>query len=131
MPYTTATLIEKHAPGPDGRVAIIVEFTGAGEVTKRDGYTVDGTTTIPALRSWARSKALTLDSKTIADLLTVGMSVNLAVPATPAATAEDVWRAKVARYLVAKTMDLTNVTAISDRNALFTDINATYSSTYL
>lgn len=131
MPYTTATLVEKQAPGPDGRVALIVEFIGAGEPTKREGYTLDGTTTILGLRAWARSKAIALESKTIADLLTVGMSVNLAVPATPAPTAEELWRAKVVRYLAAKNLDSTNVTAIADRNALFADINATYLTAYL
>lgn len=131
MPYTTATLVEKQAPGPDGRVALIVEFTGAGEPTKREGYTLDGTTTILGLRAWARAKALSLESKTIADQLTVGMSVNLASIAPPAPTAEEIWRAKVARYLQAKELGATNSTAIADRDALFADINATYQTAYL
>lgn len=131
MPYTVATLVEKDPPGPDGTVAIRVEFTGAGEVTKREGYVIEGNTTVAALREWARSKAKRLESKTIADTLTVGQSVNLAVPSAPTPTAEEIWRAKVARYHQGKALALTNGTAVSDLAALFTDINATYLSVYL
>lgn len=131
MPYTTATLIEKDPAGPDGTVSIRVQFSGAGEVDKVEGYTIDGNTTIQSLKDWARGKAVRLASKTIATSLTVGMSVSLTPPAAPTPTAQEAWNAKVGRYLAGKQLASTNSTAVSDLAALFNDINATYQSTFL
>jgi hypothetical protein len=68
--------------------------------------------------------------KTIADSLTVGQSINLTPIATPPATAEEVWRAKVARYQRMAGLGLTGQAA-TDLSALKADIEATYVTAYL
>ena len=133
MPYTTWTVVEKDAPGPDGTVAVRIELTGAGEPTKRLGYVIDGNTTINAMRTFIWSQANRTASRSIADAITVGQTGNTTKPADPvppAPTAEDVWRNKAARYITARDLALTNVTAVSDRTALFADLNATYVTSY-
>lgn len=132
MAYNTATLIQKDPQGPDRRVRIVVEFTGnAGEPTVRLEYYVTPTDTAQTIRRWAIEQAKNLgDVKSIADSLTVGQSINL-TPITPsAATAEEIWRAKVARYVRMKDLGLSGQ-AVTDLAALKADIEATYLSVYL
>jgi len=132
MAYTTATLVVKDPALPDGRTQITVEFTGAGEVTKRANYMVGPSDTATSIRRWAIATAKSFaDVKTIADNLTVGQSVNLGAIADPAPTAQQVWQAKVNRYLAGKDLGLTGATAVADLAALKADIEATYLSAYL
>ena len=132
MAYTTATLVVKDPPLTDGRTQIVVEFTGAGEVTKRANYMIGPLDTGTSIRRWAIATAKSFaDVKTIADNLTVGQSVNLSAIADPAPTAQQVWQAKVNRYLAGKDLGLTGTTAVADLAALKADIEATYLSAYL
>lgn len=132
MAYTTATIVLKDPPLPDGRVQITVAFTGnAGEPAMRRQIHVGPDDTGQSLRRWAIAQAKSLgDVKTIADSLTVGQSINLTPIATPPATAEEVWRAKVARYQRMAGLGLTGQAA-TDLAALKADIEATYITAYL
>jgi len=131
MAYTTATLVVKDPALPDGRTQITVEFTGAGEVTKRANYMVGPSDTATSIRRWAIATAKSLaDVKTIADNLTVGQSVNLGAIADPAPTAQQVWQAKVSRYQALAGLGLAGQAA-TDLAALKADIEATYLSAYL
>lgn len=132
MAYNTATLVLKDPPLADGRVQITVEFTGnAGEPPMRRQMHVGPDDTGASLRRWAISQAKSLgDVKTIADSLTVGQSINLTPLATPAATAEEVWRVKVAQYQRMAGLGLTGQAA-TDLATLKADIEATYVSAYL
>lgn len=133
MAYVTATLVQKDPPNDDRKVRIVVEFIGnAGEPTVRREYYIAATDTLQSVRQWAIAQAASLAAvKTVADNLTVGMSVNL-TPITPAApTAQQVWAAKVSRYLVGKNLGLTGATAAADLAALKADIEATYLTAYL
>lgn len=132
MAYTTATLVLKDPPLSDGRVQITVEFTGnAGEPPMRRQMFVGPTDTTQTIRRWCIEQAKNLgDVKTVADSLTVGQSINLTPIATPAATAEEVWRAKVARFNRMRELGLSGQAA-TDLAALKADIEATYASAYL
>ena len=131
MAYTTATLVAKDPALPDGRTQIIVEFTGAGEVTKRANYMVGSADTALSIRRWAIATAKSFaDVKTIADNLTVGQSVNLGAIADPAPTAQQVWQVKVERYKALVGLGLVGQAA-TDLSALKADIEATYLSAYL
>lgn len=136
MPLDTWTVVEKDAPGPDGSVAVRIDLTGAGEPTKRIGYVIVGGTPNPVreMKTFIWSEANRKASKSSADLITVGMTGATNKPpdpAPPVPTPQEVWNAKVARYLAGKNLASTNVTAISDLNALFADINATYTTAFL
>ena len=132
MAYNTATIVLKDPPLADGRVQIAVEFTGnAGEPAMRRQIHVGPDDTGASLRRWAISQAKSLgDVKTIADSLTVGQSINLTPIATPAATAEEVWRAKVARFNRMRELGLSGQAA-TDLAALKSQIEETYVSSYL
>lgn len=132
MAYTTATLVVKDHPLPDGQTRITVEFTGnAGEPARRETYLVGPNDTAQTIRRWAITQAQRFGNvKTIADALTVGQSVNLSPIADPAPTAEDLWRAKVSRYSRLQGLGLTGQVA-ADLAALKADIEATYVSAYL
>jgi len=132
MAYNTATLVLKDPPLADGRVQITVEFTGnAGEPAMRRQMFVGPTDTGQSIRRWCIEQAKNLgDVKTIADSLTVGQSINLTPINPPAATPEEIWRAKVVRYARMKDLGLTGQAA-TDLAALKADIEATYVSTYL
>ena len=131
MAYTVATLVAKDVPFDDGRVRITVEFTGTGETAKRRDYVVGPTDTLQSIRQWAIAQAASLGTvKTVADGLTVGQSVNLTPITPPAATAEQVWRGKLARYRALEGLGLTGQAA-TDLAALKADIEATYVTGYL
>lgn len=132
--YDTWTIVEKDPPAPDGSVAIRIELTGATEVTKRIGYVIRGGTVPREIKNFIWAQATAVASKSIADLIPIGMTgpiVKPPDPAPPTPSAQDVWNAKVARYQAGKALALTNATAVSDLNALFADINATYQSAFL
>ena len=131
MAYNAATLLSKD-PQPGG-IRLIIEFSGnAGEPAVRDSYLVTGDTTLAAIRQWAYQKAASLTpARTIADGLTVGQTITLtAPPAAPAATAKQVWRAKVSRYQELAGPGYTGA-AQTDLAALLADINATYAAGFL
>lgn len=129
--YTTATLVQKDPPGPDGRVALTIEFTGTGETPQRRGYMLDGQDTAATVKAWAIAEAGRLNgAKTIASNLTVGQSVSLVPASPPAPTAEQVWRSKVSRYQQLAPLGLAGQAA-TDLAALKSDIETTYVSTYL
>ena len=134
MSYTTWTVAEKDAQGPDGKVAIRVDLSGGTDPVKRIAYVIDGSTSIQALKAFVWKQSNEAASKSIADLITVGMTGSVGKPvdpAPPAPSAQDVFNAKVIRYNAGKTLGLTNPTAVADLNALFADINATYQSSFL
>lgn len=132
MSYNLATLVQKDPPSEDRRVRIVVEFSGnAGEPVVRREYYVTSNDTTQSIRRWAIEQAKNLgDVKTVADALTVGQSVNLTPINPPAATAEEIWRSKVARYTRMQNLGLTGQAA-TDLAALKADIEATYVSAYL
>ena len=131
MAYTTATLKSKDVPFPDGRVRILITFTGnAGEPPIDRDLIVDESTTVASLRRWAYDEAGRLGSrKTIIDLLTPGAAITLtAPPAPPAPTAEQVWLEKAHRLARAKALGLTADAA--EEAALEAEVNATYDAAY-
>lgn len=132
MAYNTATLVQKDPAGDDRRVRIVVEFSGnAGEPTVRRERYVTSADTLQSIRQWAISEAVSMGAvKTVADNLTVGMSVNLTPISVPAPTAEQIWRAKVSRYQAMKDLGLAGQAA-TDLATLKADIEATYLSAYL
>jgi hypothetical protein len=100
MAYITATLKSKDVAFPDGRVRILITFTGdSGEQPVDRDYIVDEQTTVANLRRWAYDEAQKLGGrKTIIDLLTVGSGISLvAPPAPPAATAKETWFSDLSR----------------------------------
>lgn len=132
MSYNTATLVQKDPPSEDRRVRIVVEFTGnAGEPAVRREYYVNAADTTQTIRRWCIEQAKNLgDVKTVADALTVGQSVNLTPINPPTPTAEEVWRAKVARFNRMRELGLSGQAA-TDLAALKADIEATYVTAYL
>lgn len=132
MAYNTATLVLKDPPLADGRVQITVEFTGnAGEPPMRRQMHVGASDTTQTIRRWCIEQAKNLgDVKTVADALTVGQSVNLTPINPPTPTAEEVWRAKVARFNRMLELGLSGQAA-TDLAALKADIEETYVTTYL
>lgn len=131
MAYTTATLVQKDPAGPDDRVRLVIEFTGAGETAKRFEYAVDGDTTALTIRRWAIAKAAALDGrKTIADTLTVGQSINLTAIAPTVPTAKELWLRERSRLAALDTPALTGAGATA-LAALVTAHNAAYAAGYL
>jgi len=139
MAYVAATLIlkeipvlPKDSPYYDGRVFIVVEFTGnAGEPPRSLRYTVGAGDTLLSIRQWAIGVADNLNkTKSIADALTVGQSINVAPIAQPAQTAEDIWKAKVQRYLRLSSVGWVGAMA-TDMAALKSNIESTYQPGYL
>lgn len=132
MAYNTAALVQKDPPSEDRRVRLVIEFTGnAGEPIVRREYYVTAADTAQSIRRWCIEQAKNLgDVKTVADSLTVGQSINLTPITPPAATAEEIWRAKLARYRTLAGLGLTGQAA-TDLAALKADIEATYVTAYL
>lgn len=132
MAYNTATLMQKDPPSEDRRVRLVIEFTGnADEPVVRREYYVTAADTGQTIRRWCIEQAKNLgDVKTVADALSVGQSINLTPIAPPVPTAEDVWRAKAARYRSMAGLGLSGQAA-TDLAALKADIEATYVSAYL
>jgi len=114
MAYNVATLIQKDAPMSDGRLRIVIRFTGnAGEPQRDREHYLDGATTALSLRQWCIAEADRMGSgKTIA-------------------TAKAVWEGKASRLQRAKDLGLTAAQAVTDQAALDTDVNATYVAGYI
>jgi hypothetical protein len=133
MAYTTATLKSKDQPFADGRVRIIITFTGnAGEPSIDRDFILNAETTGLELRRWAINEAAgLLARKTIVDSLTIGQSINLTPIAPPVPTAREIWEGKANRLRRAKELGLTNATAVSELTTLEADVNATYVAGYI
>ena len=129
--YTNWTVAEEDPPGPDGTVAVRIDLSGGPEPIRRVAYTVDGNTTVPGLKAFIWSQSNTVARKAVAALITLGMTGAITRPPDPVPSAQDIWNGKVSRYLAGKNLALTNPQAITDLNALFADINATYQSSLL
>ena len=127
MPYDTATLVSQ-SPGPDGD-HLVVEFTGPSLPPAQKTCYFSVGQTAADLKEWARGEAARLNRRR-GVTLTVGQSVDLVAPAEPTPTAFDRWREKARRLVRVKELGLTNVTAVSEVNALEADVNATYQSGY-
>lgn len=133
MAYTVATIVQLDPPDAQDRVRMVVEFTGSGETAKRLERYVTGNDTNQSLRSWAREQAVLLDGrKSIADSLSVGLSINLTPPAPPVPTAREVWQEKANRLArlrglgtVAASTLLTEITALAD------DVRTSYQAGFL
>jgi hypothetical protein len=134
MAYTTATVISKDPATQDGRVHIVVAFTGdAGEPTVQRDYVLDADTTVPALRTWVRDTiALLAGRKTIAAALTVGQVIPPA-PGDPAPTAAELARrqyfANVGRLI--HMQELVSAGGMLATNAEFTALQTTVKNAYL
>lgn len=135
MAYTTAEYKSADEPFDDGSVRVTLELTGAGEKPKTINYVLSAIDTVETVRTWVDHQAVKIAPvKTILSQFTPGQKFAVRAIVPPVAqvpTPEQVWRAKVSRYLAAKDLALTNATAVSDRNALFADINSTYLTAYL
>ena len=132
MAYSVATLVQKDPAGADGRVRIVVAFSGdAGEPPmRRERYV--GAETLADLQAWARAEAAAHGGrKSIADSLTLGATFDLTPPAPRAPTAAEVWLSKASRLQRAKAFGLTVQKAVDDLAALEADVNATYVTGYL
>lgn len=139
MAYVTATLVKIEAPFThkdatfsDGSVSLLIEFTGnAGEPPRTQRYTIRPTDTLKTIRHWAINVAANLGStKSIADALTVGQSVDLTpiVPTPP--TAKETWILKFEKYRRYAIANWAGALS-TDLSALKADIEATYQASYL
>ena len=122
MAYTTWTVVEKDAPGPDGSVAIRVELTGGPEAAKRIAYNITGNTTIAALKNAVWQQANVVASKSIADTITVGLTgtvVSIAPPAPTPPTAKETWLAEGQSIAGLESLGLTGApaTALATRKS--------------
>ena len=135
MAYVTATLKQKDAPLPDGRVRLVITFVGdAGEPTVDREHYLDESTTVANLRRWAYDEAQRLTGrKTVADVLTVGQSITLtAPPAPPAPTARQIWLEKAQRLARLRGLgSVTNSTLLTEINALADDVRTSYQAGWI
>lgn len=134
MAYTTATVIQEDPPLPDGRVHLVIQFTGnAGEPPINRDYYLDTDTTALDGRIWvAAEKARLNNRKTLADTISVG-TVIPDPPAPPGPTAFETWRAKAHRLVAMDALNKAGSTAaafVADLGALRTDVNTSYSTSF-
>jgi len=132
MAYNAATITQIDPPVADGRVHVVVAFTGnAGEpAMKRETYVDESTD----LDEWARQETQRLNQRRVtAAKLSVGQVLDLAPKDEPMieATAQDVWLEKVQRLARLKAMDLTNQEALAAVDALQADVDASYQQAYV
>lgn len=134
MAYTTARLIQKDPPRPDGREEVTIEFTGdAGESPIHRQYRVQDFDTLQALRQRIIGDVAALGTrKSVAAALVVGATLSLApiVPVPPVPTAVEVWLGKARRLARAEAIKLTGA-AVVDIAALRADVEVTYASGFL
>jgi hypothetical protein len=132
MPYENVELVQQDPVTAQGTSEFTFLFTGTGVPPKRLTRVFSEDVPNIEIRRWAIAQGQSRAGvETLIARIPVGTSMALTPIAPPTPTAEEVWRAKVKRYLAAKELALTNAGAISDRDALFVDINATYQSSYL
>lgn len=135
MAYILATLVQKDPPGSDGRVRIIVEFTGdAGEPPRRRERYIENET-LAELKTWARNEAIGLfGKKALADALVVGATVNLTPPTPPTPpvpTAAQVWTEKARRLARLRAMGVVTGPLDAAITALTADVVATYQAGFV
>jgi hypothetical protein len=132
MPYTQIQIKQQDPITAQGTSEWTFVLTGAGLPAKTVSRVFSDNVPNAELQTWAYQQSLTREGvEALFARLSVGQTFPIVAPSAPVLTAEQVWRAKVARYLQGKQLALTNATAISDLNALFADINATYLPVYL
>lgn len=137
MAYVTATLKQKDAPLPDGRVRIVVAFMGdAGEPTRDRELYVDGGMTAMDIRRWCIAEASRMGTgKTVIDALTIGQSINLtpiAPPAPPLPTARQVWLEKANRLARLRSLGaVTAGTLLDEITALAEDVRVMYQAGWI
>jgi len=98
MAYNTAKIKDILPPDTTmGRIGVLVSFTGnAGEPEIVQEYWVDGSLSAAQLQAQVAAKAATLNSvETIRQGLTIGQTVSIVPPASPAPTAADTYAANI------------------------------------
>jgi hypothetical protein len=135
MAYTTATIIRKDNPTQDGRVHLVIEFTGdSGEAPVQRDYVLDADSTVPAIRAWVRDTISALAGrKTIASNPSV--AVGQVIPpanADPAPSAAQIAQEKyfrdVARLIHMK--QLVDAGGILANNTEYTVLQASVKADY-
>jgi hypothetical protein len=131
MAYTVATIVQKDPPSQDGRVHLVVEFTGSGEPAVRRDYYLDTDSTALQGRVWAIQQIDRLNTrKTLADAITVPQVINTTPPAP---SAFETWRANASRLVALNAMiaaGMNSATAATDKAALVTLVNSGYQAGY-
>lgn len=140
MAYNTATIVAEDAPDKDGRVHLVIEFTGnAGEAPKRRDFYIDGSTTALEMRRWAINEATRMTSgKTLADTaaIAVGQTFNLTPivdpPPTQAELDRRAWVEKAQRLARLRSLGtVTNSTLLTEINALADDVRTSYQAGWI
>jgi hypothetical protein len=128
MAYDTATLVRKD-PVQDGRIHLLIEFSGPNVATVQRDFYVTGTTTLADVKSWARGERAALNLQAAVESnLTTGASVDLTTPVvTP--TAQETYLARVDRLRQLKELSnlgVTNATLTSDMSSLQSVLGTDY-----
>ena len=132
MPYTQIRIKQQDPITEQGTSEWTFELTGPGMPKKTVARVFTSNVPNAELQAWAYQQSLTREGvESLFARLREGQTFPIVAPSAVVPTAEEVWRVKVSRYMSAKALALTNATAISNRDALFVDINATYLSEYL
>jgi hypothetical protein len=133
MAYTTATIVQKDPPALDGRVHLVVRFTGnAGEPAVNRDYYLDTDSTALEGRQWAIDELAKLNNRqTLANAITPPQVINTTPPTPPAPTAFQTWQANANRLVSLNTIiaaGMTSTTAAAEKTALVTLVNSGYST---
>lgn len=136
MAYTQAVLKQKDAPKPDGRVRFVYTLISdgtPGEAPTQDvDFDMDENTTVAWVRRflWEARQKYSL-RKTIADSFTVtGTPFAVTEVLPPPKTAKQNWLELASRVRAAKTLGLTDQTAVDDLAAMVTQLNNDYQTGY-
>lgn len=133
MPYEQGRIHQEDPPDLQGNVRLVIELTGAGEVPHKYETRITEDSTVAGLRQEAARVALRQERKrTIADLISEGQTFNLpAITVPPGPTARQIWVEKALRLKEAKSLGLTNATALANIQTLEDDVNATYQANFI
>lgn len=136
MAYTTATIVKKDQPTQEGRVHLVIEFTGdAGETPVQRDYVLDSDSTIQAIRTWVRDTITMLAGrKTIASnpSVAIGQVIPPAAAdpvATPAQIAQQQYFSDVARLVRMK--QLVDAGGMLSSNAEYVALQTSVKAAYL
>jgi hypothetical protein len=135
MAYIATPLSKELLPGT-ANYRVVFEFssnTPATEPTFRRDLIITPDLTVQQGREWVYHQITNAKpKKSVADLIVVGTPVApLAPAAAPAPTAFDVWLEKANRLARLTALGLTAAQAVTDREALAADVNATYQAAYV
>jgi len=132
MPYTQILIKQQDPITPQGTSEWTFVLTGAGMPPKTVSRVFSDNVPNADLQTWAYQQSIVREGvEALFARLREGQTFPIVAPTPPVPTAEDIWRAKVSRYLKGKELALTNATAIANLATLFADINATYLPEYL